>query len=129
MRVRIHPGGIGFGGGAAFDKADLDRWREAVADDRAGAALEAALDSLRALPGAEIAGEALKRVPAPYEADHPRGALLRHKMIQARWQEPVPTEFENAEFVDWCLERLMRFEGLHHWLLANVAEGGSSTRS
>ncbi len=123
VRVRIHPSGIGFGGGAAFDKDGLERWREAVADDRSGAELEAALAPLRALPDSDVAGEALKRVPAPYEADHPRGVLLRHKMIQARWQEPVPAEFEDERFVDWCLERLMRFEALHHWLLANVTEG------
>lgn len=120
VRVRIHPDGIGFGGGAAFDKGDLESWREAVADDRSGSALEAALAPLRELPHAEVAGEALKRVPAPYEADHPRGALLRHKMIQARWQEPVPAEFEDERFVGWCLERLMRFEALHHWLLTHV---------
>ena len=126
VRVRIHPSGIGFGGGAAFDKDGLDRWREAVADDSAGAELEAALASLRALPGSDIAGEALKRVPAPYEVDHPRGALLRHKMIQARWQEPVPAVFEDERFVDWCLERLMRFEALHHWLLRHVPAGASS---
>jgi uncharacterized protein (DUF2461 family) len=79
VRVRIHPDGIGFGGGAAFDKDTLERWREAVADDRAGAALEAALAPLRPLPDAEIVGEELTRVPAPYDADHPCGALLRHK--------------------------------------------------
>lgn len=120
VRVRIHPDGGGFGGGAAFDKDTVDRWREAVADDRAGAALEAALAPLRSLPDAEIAGEALKRVPAPYDADHPRSALLRHKMIQARWQEQVPAEFEDERFVDWCTERLMRFEALHRWLLENL---------
>lgn len=121
VRVRIHPDGIGFGGGAAFDKDALERWRAAVADNRTGAALEAALLPLRALPGADIAGEALKRVPAPYDADHPRATLLRHKMIQARWQEPVPPELEDARFVDWCLERLLRFEALHHWLLKHVS--------
>ena len=121
VRVRIHPEGIGFGGGAAFDKDGLQRWREAVADDRAGTALEAALAPLWKLPGADIAGQALKRVPAPYEAEHPRADLLKHKMIQARWQEPVPAEFEDAAFVDWCLERLLRFEALHHWLLKHVA--------
>jgi len=127
VRVRIHPEGIGFGGGAAFDKDGLERWRAAVADDHTGIALEAALEPLRALPLADIAGEGLKRVPAPYDAEHPRSALLRHKMIQARWQEPVPAEFEGAAFVDWCLERLLRFEALHHWLLANVTEGRSAT--
>jgi len=121
VRVRIHPEGIGFGGGAAFDPRGLERWRAAVADDRTGAALEAALAPLRTLPDAEIAGEGLKRVPAPYPADHPRGDLLRYKMVQARWQEPVPAEFQDARFVEWCLERLLRFEALHHWLLKHVS--------
>jgi uncharacterized protein (DUF2461 family) len=123
VRVRIHPSGIGFGGGAAFDKGDLERWRATVADARRGTALEAALAPLRELPHSEVAGEALKRVPAPYEADDPRGVLLRHKMIQVRWQQPVPAEFWDERFVDWCFERLMRFEAFHHWLLANMAGG------
>ena len=122
VRVRIHPTAIGFGGGAVFDKDGLDRWREAVDDSWGGVELQAALDPLRALPDAELAGEALKRVPAPYDAEHPRAALLRHKMIQARWQEPLPEEFEDERFVDWCLERLLRFEALHHWLLEYVNE-------
>ncbi len=129
VRVRIHPDGIGFGGGVVFDKDGLARWRGAVADDRAGADLEAALAPLRVLPEAEVAGEALKRVPAPYDAEHARGTLLRHKMIQARWQEPVPPEFEDERFVDWCAERLMRFERLHHWLLHHVAEGAHAVAS
>jgi len=121
VRVRIHPSGVGFGGGMAFDKDALERWRAAVAGPRSGAALERALAPLEAIEGCELAGEALKRVPAPYEADHPRARLLRHKLIQARWGDVVPDELGDARFVDWCTERLVRFKPLHEWLVEHVA--------
>ncbi len=120
VRVRISPDSIGFGGGMLFDKQPLDRFRAAVADDRTGSALTTALAPLESLEGYELAGEALKRVPAPYDADHPRAALLRHKMLQARWPEPVPPELNDERFIDWCMERLTRFKPLHEWLSGHV---------
>jgi uncharacterized protein (DUF2461 family) len=121
VRVRIHPSGVGFGGGMAFDKDALDRWRAAVAEPLSGAALERALAPFEAIEGCELAGESLKRVPAPYEADHPRELLLRHKLIQARLGDVVPDELGDARFVDWCAERLVRFKSLHEWLVEHVA--------
>lgn len=82
--VRVAPSGIGFATGAAFD--DVGRWRDAVASDR-GAELASAIDTLVRSTKADVVGEVLKRVPAPHAADHPRANLLRHKMIQVRWQE------------------------------------------
>jgi uncharacterized protein (TIGR02453 family) len=120
VRVRIAPDSVGFGGGMLFDKQPLDRFRAAVADDRGGPALLAALAPLEGFAGYELAGEALKRVPAPYDAAHPRAALLRHKMLQARWPEPVPAEFNDERFVDWCMERLLRFKPLNEWLQQHV---------
>ena len=120
LRVRISSDSIGFGGGMAFDKQPLDRYRAAVADDRTGRALTTALAPLESLEGYELAGEDLKRVPAPYDADHPRAALLRHKMLQARWPEPVPAELNDERFIDWCMERLTRFKPLHEWLSGHV---------
>jgi len=62
----------------------------------------------------------LKRVSAPYGADHPRADLLRHKMFQARWSEPLPDSVSKAEFVDWCAERLVATTDVHRWLVDNL---------
>lgn len=65
----------------ALDADGVGRYRAAV--DRDGAALQALLDAGRAA-GADLvdfADTTLKRVPRPYDQDHPHGALLRRKQI------------------------------------------------
>lgn len=56
-----------------FENDQLDRYRTAVADDEGAALAEALEDGWRVDP------PALKRIPTPYVADHPRADLLRHK--------------------------------------------------
>lgn len=70
---------------------------------------------------AEVAGQALERVPSPYPQDHPRADLLRHKMIQIRWQEPLPSAVGKPAFVAWCAKRLQRCAPVHRWLAAELA--------
>ncbi len=118
LMVRIGPGGVGFATGAAF--SSLDRWRELIDDDATGAPLAVALDELADGRDLDVAGEGYKRVPKPYPADHPRADLLRHKALQARWQEPVPDEITSAAFADWCMVRLDACAEVHHWLVANL---------
>ena len=72
-------------GGFDFSGPVLDAFRAAVADDRKGPALEAILARL-AKAGLRIEGEALKRTPAPYPADHPRAELLRRKGLTV-WRD------------------------------------------
>src|SRR5688572_11549237 len=65
-----------------FGPADLEKYRRAVAGDSDGEELAAILAGMVAKPGEPD----LKRVPAPYPADHPRGDLLRHKGLNV-WQD------------------------------------------
>ncbi|WP_372786237.1 DUF2461 domain-containing protein [Phenylobacterium sp.] len=78
-RVLLGAGGFDFSGPV------LDAYRAAAADPAKGAALEAILAELAA-SGFRIEGAALKRVPAPYAADHPRADLLRRKGLNA-WRD------------------------------------------
>ena len=61
----------------------LDRYRAAVADDRNGLALEAAIDNVRASRLTVSAGGSppLKTAPRGYRRDHPRIDLLRWKGV------------------------------------------------
>ncbi len=61
----------------AFGPAQADRFRTAIAGPE-GETLEDLLAQ-----GWRIDPPALKRVPAPYPADHPRADLLRHKGLVA----------------------------------------------
>jgi uncharacterized protein (TIGR02453 family) len=60
----------------------LARFRAAVDDDAAGTALERIVAGVHA-HGVETWGEALKTAPRGFARDHPRVALLRHKMLIA----------------------------------------------
>jgi uncharacterized protein (DUF2461 family) len=118
LMVRIGPGGIGFATGTILSSPD--HWRDLIDDDTTGAPLAAALDELVRGRDLDLAGEGCKRVPKPYPADHPRADLLRHKVLQSRWQEPVPDEITTPAFVDWSMARLDACADVHHWLVANL---------
>jgi uncharacterized protein (TIGR02453 family) len=60
----------------------LERFRAAVDDDTTGPPLEALVAQVHAA-GVETFGEALKTAPRGWPRDHPRVALLRHKMLIA----------------------------------------------
>jgi len=72
-------------GGFHFQGATLDAFRAAAADGTRGPKLEAVLGKI-AKAGHRIEGDQLKRVPAPYAADHPRGELIRRKSLNA-WRD------------------------------------------
>ncbi len=116
--VRLSPESVGFAAGSAF--ASVDRWRELIDEESSGAPLVAAIDRLTGRHDVDVAGAELKRVPAPYAQDHPRGDLLRHKMLQVRWPEPLPPDVVRPAFVDWCAERLDELAEVHRWLVGNL---------
>lgn len=116
--VRIGAGHVGFATGVV--PADVGEWR-AVVDGPLGPQLAAQVAELAAVNKAEIAGEGLKRVPAPYPADHPRADLLRHKMLQVRWSERAPASVSKPGFVGWCGTRLEACLPLHATLVEAFA--------
>ena len=63
----------------AFDKAQQTGWRAWVSEIE-GDALQARIDTVLA-EGGRIDAPALKRIPAPFDKDHPRGDLLRRKSL------------------------------------------------
>jgi uncharacterized protein (TIGR02453 family) len=81
LYVQVDRSGLFAGTGYhMLDAGQLARFRDAVADDDAGPALEAAIATAHA-GGVETFGEALKTAPRGYPRDHPRVALLRHKAL------------------------------------------------
>ena len=88
--VGVEPGSLALGFGAfAFTPEVLERWRQAVAGP-AGVALDDILAAL-AEQGLRLSEPELKRVPAPWPADHPRARLLRHKGFSA-WEDRLPLD-------------------------------------
>lgn len=60
----------------------LERYREAVADDRTGPGLERATAAAEEA-GLELAGDSVRTAPRGYARDHPRIELLRRKELVA----------------------------------------------
>jgi uncharacterized protein (TIGR02453 family) len=83
LYAQLSSGGLFAGTGYYQLAADqLARFREAVANDESGPALERILADVHAA-GLESWGESLKTAPRGYPRDHPRVALLRHKLLIA----------------------------------------------
>lgn len=117
--IRVDSHRAGFASGIGFTPETRERWRERVGGE-AGETLAVELAALVATRGAEVAGDRTKRVPPPFDADHPRADLLRHTGFQVRFAEPLPTSVDRPEFVGWCAERLAALVPVHRWLRANL---------
>ena len=123
LYVQLGADGLYVAGGYWRTQTDqAQRLRAAIADDLAGTQLERVLADLG---GWSIGGERLKRLPKPYDADHPRAALLHHKSLTASHA------FEPAEWLHEpeCAVRITQawraLGPLNAWLAQHV---GPSTR-
>ena len=120
--LRIDADGVGFASGMGFDPKSRERWREAVGG-KDGEQLTKAIAKLSRAAKAgrcEYAGELLKKVPAPWPADHPREELLRMNGFQVRFMEPLPASVGKATFAGWCATRMKRLLPVHAWLVEHV---------
>jgi uncharacterized protein (TIGR02453 family) len=104
-------------GGFHFQGATLDAYRAAAADDAKGAKLEDIL-ARTAKAGFRIEGEQLKRTPAPYAADHPRGELIRRKSLTAWRDLHDPAAAASPDVIGETLEVFAALDPLVKWLAA-----------
>lgn len=116
--VRLSSQAVGFAAGVTI--SDIGRWRDAVGGS-AGEVLATAIEKLSKGREVDVAGSALKRVPAPWPQDHPRADLLRHKGFQVRWLEPLPASVGSAAFVGFCAAQLEQVADVHRWLVAELS--------
>jgi uncharacterized protein (TIGR02453 family) len=93
-----------------FNGSDLVRYREAVDAAETGDALARLLNGL----GARIADPELKRAPAPYPQDHPRGELLRRKSLNA-WCD-LDMDLASPDLVEAVLGRFKGLDPVNRWL-------------
>ena len=67
--------------------------------------------------GVRFSEPELKRVPAPYDKDHPRGDLLRRKGLAA-WLDGLPMETAYGEDgPENCVREFARLEPVFAWLM------------
>ena len=116
MQIGIDEAGL-MAGVFGFSKPMLTAYREAVADDKMGKKLQAALDAVRNAGDYTINGEHYKRVPRGYDSDHPRADLLRYAGLWAS-SPPIPVEVvTRPEFLDTCFEHFRNMAPIQRWLV------------
>lgn len=121
--VEVGPEGMKVGGGCFHLAADqLSRFRAAVADDRRGTALQAALDVL-VRGGFGLRGEKLKTRPKGYPADHPRLDLLAHRSLYAIRVWPPDDVLHEREALQRVRRGWRALRAFNEWAADHV--GGS----
>jgi uncharacterized protein (TIGR02453 family) len=101
----------------------LTRYRSAVADDAAGAALARIVADLTSQQIGISAHDELKTVPRGYPKDHPRADLLRAKGITIHKEWPAGAWLGRATAKTRVVELLRAGLPLSDWLTAHVGGG------
>jgi uncharacterized protein (TIGR02453 family) len=127
--VQLSAHGLAAGAGYYEMRSDqLDRFRRAVDDDKAGAGLETVIATM-AKAGVDVrAREALRTAPRGYPKDHPRIELLRYKGIYA-WKEwPVAAWMGTAKAKQRVADVLRAARPLLGWLDTIVGPSDQPSR-
>lgn len=117
LYLQLSTEGLLLGGGCYMPARDqLARLREAIADDRTGAALEGIVADL----GKVDAHDTLKTAPRGYPADHPRIQLLRLKGLIGVIDHPPAPWLHSAKVRDEVTAAWRAFGPLNEWLDKHV---------
>lgn len=121
--LQMSADGLAAGCGLYMPAADqLDRYRQAAADSRSGAALVRLVDAARAAKIEITAHDTLKTAPRGYAKDHPRIELLRQKGLIA-WREwPVGAWLGTAKAEVRVVDFLHDATPILRWLDRHVGE-------
>lgn len=104
-----------------FSKEHLAAYRQAVAGEQSGEELVAILRRLGEAGPYHLAGEHYKRVPAGYEAGHPRADLLRYAGLYAYPAALESRYLTSPELVDVCMDHFRTMAPVYDWLGNYVA--------
>lgn len=101
----------------AFDKDQLQRYRDAVDDDALGAGLEAAIAEVMDAGDYELNGKQYKTVPRGYDKDHPRGELLKYGGLWVSKREIPVDVMTSPAFIDVCMAHFKKMAPVEQWLV------------
>ena len=97
------------------DPKVLERYREAVVDDRRGGALDRMIKGFEK-KGYKLDGPMKKRVPRGFDPNHPRARYLKYDGIYAWVETPLP----RGDFVAHCFSHYRTLTPLQTWLMELV---------
>lgn len=121
--IQLSSAGLAAGCGSYTMASDqLDRYRRAVVDDRAGSSLDGLVAAARKAGISITAHASLKTAPRGYDKDHPRSDLLRLKGL-VTWKEwPVAAWLGTSQAKKRLVDFLRASVPLKEWLAAKVGE-------
>jgi uncharacterized protein (TIGR02453 family) len=119
--IQLSAEGLAAGAGMwQLSPEQLARYRDAVASDRLGPALEEIVATIEKA-GHQVHGHGvLKSAPRGYPADHPRIGLLRNKGLTAWRQWQVEPWLETAAAKDRLISFFRTAVPIASWLTENV---------
>jgi uncharacterized protein (TIGR02453 family) len=121
--IQLSAAGLAAGSGMyGMAPGQLDRYRRAVAGDRAGAELEQIISAVERQEIGVHGRDVLKTAPRGYPADHPRIGLLRYKGLIAWKQWPVEPWLGTAAARERVAGFLAASRPLCDWLDEHVGE-------
>lgn len=103
----------------ALSRDQLQRFRDAIDDERAGRLLEGAVAAVRDA-GMEVTGSELVRAPRGMAADHPRIELLRHRSLMVRTAWPRAPWMHGEEARSRVTEAWRLADPVGRWLARHV---------
>ncbi len=103
-----------------FEDRQLARWRKLVAAETTGKPLATLVRKLRTAGYAVGGHEDYKRVPKPYDADHPRAEFLKMRGLTGGVPEIPKGMLHQAKLVDWLVEHGKATAPLVTWLARNI---------
>ena len=125
--VQFSAQGLAAGSGYYVMMPDqLERYRQAVDDDKSGLQIVGICAALRKARIDVTAREALKTAPKGYPKEHPRIDLLRHKGLIAWKQWPVAAWMGTAKAKQRVVDFLAAARPLTHWLDTNVGQSSQA---
>jgi uncharacterized protein (TIGR02453 family) len=121
--VQLSAEGLFAGAGHYHMASDqLDRYRQAVAADATGSALEQTITDLTKA-GIDVHGtDSLKTAPKGYPRDHPRVELLRYRGLVAMKQWPVAAWLGTSAAKTRIVDVFRAARPLCEWLDENVGD-------
>lgn len=103
-----------------FTKEQLERYREHVVHPRRGPALAKAIKSALSKGAYDVGGARRKRVPKPYDPNHPNANLLLHDGLWLGRSGLIPKELTSPKLLDLCEKAWKTMLPVHAWLLEVV---------
>ena len=125
--VQFSAQGLAAGSGYYVMMPDqLERYRQAIDDDKSGRKVIQLCDALRKARIDVTTRDALKTAPRGYPKDHPRIDLLRYKGLIAWKQWPVAAWMGTAKAKQRVVDFLVAARPLNDWLETHVGHSSQA---